>query len=265
MFRRGDIADCASSCTPPLASSPRSARCTRAARLDRAIATAKESCGRAPANGHFVTNAHDPLCLEPPRARAPRHAVRIHDPPARSQRATQRRYAAEHAPPSQKAALRSVLTKRRQAADGHTAFQPTRRAQQPGGRGPRGSARTSQRAQPARRPAVGRVLDIDLRASPRRSRGCSPRTPASDPHPRAECRDRRTPTTPIPMGPPPRSSPARASRHRRLLVTRDGRAGRARGRAKPSLGEHAGEVCDLVILVGPAATLRSAEGSRPPA
>jgi UDP-N-acetylmuramoyl-tripeptide--D-alanyl-D-alanine ligase len=270
MFRRGDIAELCELVHPTVgvitAIGPM--HLERLGSIE-AIATAKgELLDALPPDGHFVTNAHDPLCLElAARATVPVTLFGIHDPAGAVAAAPHSAGTSPSTPhPSPKSApYVQVLASDIKLADGHTTFQ----LQLDGPDSPPVAVRAGLLGRHnvlnlLAAAAVGRVLDIDpSRIATALSRVKPPAHRLQPIHnPRAGVVVIDDAYNSNPDGAASalevlREHPAT----RRLLVTPGMvELGELEAELNRRFGEHAGEVCDLVILVGPDRTAPIAEG-----
>lgn len=270
MFRRGDIAELCDLVQPTIgvitAIGPM--HLERLGSIEAIAAAKGELLDALPPGGHFITNAHDPRCLElAARAGVPVTLFGIHDPAGAVA-------AASHASGSTPSAPRSsqkmpapvqVLARDIRLADGRTVFE----LQLDGPDSPRvevsaGLLGRHNVLNLLAAAAVGRVLEIDpARIAEALSRVQAPA------HRLQPIHNRRARVVVIDdaynSNPDGAASALEVLREhpagRRLLVT----PGMVElGELEPELnrrfGAHAGGVCDLAILVGPARTTPIREG-----
>ena len=273
MFRRGDIAELCELVHPTVgvitAIGPM--HLERLGSIEQIAAAKGELLDALPPEGHLVTNANDPRCLElAARAGVPVTLFGIDDPYSPAVVA-----AASHAPRRRRQNAPSPIQKAASVSDpraGHRACgwshhvqPPPRRPRQPTDRRLGRLARAPQRRQPARRRRRGAGARDPLGAHRRGtlSRGGSRRTALHPIH------NRRAGIVVIddaynsnPEGAAAalevlREHPAT----RRLLVTPGMvELGDSEEQFNRRFGEQAGAVCDLAILVGPARTAPIREG-----
>lgn len=270
MFRRGDVAELCDLVHPTVgvitAIGPM--HLERLGSIEQIAAAKGELLDALAPDGHFVTNADDPRCLElAERATVPVTLFGIHDP-------TSAVAAASHTartPPSkpnqfpQKTAHAQVLARDIRLADGRTHFDlhldgpdsPPIAVSA----GLLGRHNVSNLLAAA---AVGRVLDVDpARIAEGLSRVEAPA------HRLQPIHNRRAGIVVIDdaynSNPDGAASALEVLREhpatRRLLVTPGMvELGELEAQLNRRFGEHAGDVCDLVILVGPARTAPIREG-----
>jgi UDP-N-acetylmuramoyl-tripeptide--D-alanyl-D-alanine ligase len=270
MFRGGDIAELCELVHPTIgivtAIGPM--HLERLGSIEAIAAAKGELLDALPPNGHFVTNAHDPLCLElAARATVPVTLFGIHDSAGAVAAAPHSAGTPPSTPrPSPKnTPYVQVLASDIGLADGHTTFQ----LQLDGPDSPpvavcAGLLGRHNVLNLLAAAAVGRVLDIDpVRIATALSRVEAPAHRLQPIHnPRAGV---------VVIDDAYNSNPDGAAsalevlrEHpaiRRLLVTPGMvELGELEAELNRRFGEHAGEVCDLVILVGPARTAPIADG-----
>jgi UDP-N-acetylmuramoyl-tripeptide--D-alanyl-D-alanine ligase len=270
MFRRGDIAELCELVRPTIgvitAIGPM--HLERLGSIEAIAAAKGELLDALPPDGHFVTNAEDPLCLElAARARVPVTLFGIHDPAGAVAAAPDSAGTPQGTPhPSQKRGAQvQVLASDIRLADGRTVFQ----LQLDGPDSPRvevsaGLLGRHNVLNLLAAAAVGRVLDLD---PPRIAAGLSQvEAPA---HRLQPIRNARAGVVVIDdaynSNPDGAASALEVLRQhpaaRRLLVTPGMvELGDLEVELNRRFGEHAGEVCDLAILVGPARTAPIAAG-----
>jgi len=270
MFRRSDIAELCDLVHPTIgvltAIGPM--HLERLGSIEAIAAAKAELLQALPADGHFITNAEDPRCLElAAGATVPVTLFGIHDPPGAVAAASDGSMSPSSTPrPSPKnTASIQVLARDIRLADGRTTF----KLQLAGPDSPHvevsaGLLGRHNVLNLLAAAAVGRVLEID----PARIAEALSRVQAPD-HRLQPIHNRRAEIVVIDdaynSNPDGAASALEVLREhpatRRLLVT----PGMVElGELEPELnrrfGEHAGDVCDLAILVGPARAAPNREG-----
>lgn len=269
MFRRGDIAELCELVHPRIgvitAIGPM--HLERLGSIEQIAAAKGELLDALPSDGHFVTNAEDPRCLElAARATVPVTLFAIHDRESAVAAASDRVVAAQSTPPSPKnTPAVKVIARDIQLAEGRTTFQ----LQLDGPDSPQiavsaGLLGRHNVLNMLAAAAVGRVLEIEAaRIAEALSRVQAPE------HRLQPIHNRRAGVVVIDdaynSNPDGAASALEVLREhpaiRRLLVTPGMvELGELETQLNRRFGEHAGAVCDLVILVGPARTAPIAEG-----
>jgi UDP-N-acetylmuramoyl-tripeptide--D-alanyl-D-alanine ligase len=264
MFRRGDVTELCELVHPTIgvitAIGPM--HLERLGSIEAIAAAKGELLQALPADGHFITNAHDPRCLElAESATVPVTLFGIHDPTGAVAAASDRPVSPQSTPhPSpKKPAHVQVLARDIQLADGRTTF----KLQLEGPDSPSISVSAGLLGRHnvfnlLAAAAVGHVLEIP---PARIAEGLSQvEAPA---HRLQPIHNRRAGIVVIDdaynSNPDGAAAALEVLREhpasRRLLVTPGMvELGELEAELNRRFGEHAGEVCDLVILVGPART-----------
>ena len=270
MFRRGDIAELCELVHPTigLITAIGPMHLERLGSVEAIAAAKGELLDALPPNGHFVTNAHDPLCLElAARATVPVTLFGIHDPSGAVAAAQPSAGTPAGTPPQsqQIQAHVQVLARDIQLAHGRTTF----KLQLDGPDSPQvevsaGLLGRHNVLNLLAAAALGRVLDIPPARIAAALSGVKAPAHRLQPihNPRAGVVVIDDAYNSNPDGAASalevlREHPAT----RRLLVTPGMiELGELEVELNRRFGEHAAEVCDLVILVGPTRTAPIAEG-----